>query len=187
MYRFPYPTVCLIVCCGLSVSSLLESVCSGSYLNRQEESVDDSVDQRRRTVGEIVAEPMELKMEALPENFDRRVPGGKQTSTRNGMTTTTARDANRDIKIMEDLKSGIVIEVTRNYGPQDFDALKKMHPELVDYVEMFPDRVDNHEIELNLAIKTVYRSRTLAELKKRHPEAFNIYRRYHAIAEEPIQ
>ena len=52
-------------------------------------------------------------------------------------------------------------------------------PELVDFVELFPKQVDNHQIELNLAIKSVFKARTPELLKTRHPEAFNIYRRYH--------
>ncbi len=176
-----------MACCGLCDFGLTASAGFCKMSSHQEEQADDRGGKPRRELEKLVAEPMELKMESLPENFDRRVQGGRKTSTRDGITTTTARDANRDIKIMEGLKTGIVIEVTRNYGPEDLAALGKMHPDLVDYVEMFPDQVDNHEIELNLAIKTVYHSPTLAELKKRHPEAFNIYRRYHTVAEEPVR
>ena len=168
MYRCFYPVVCFLTCCGLCDFDLIAAASLGKISHHQQEQADDRDDEPRRELEKIVAEPMELKMESLPENFDRRALGGKKTSTRDGLTTTSARDANREIKIMEGLKTGIVIEVTRNYGPQDLAALGKMHPDLVDYVEMFPDRIDNHEIELNLAIKTVYRSPTLAELKKRH-------------------
>lgn len=187
MYRCLHLIVWLMACCGFFNSCFAASAGIGGIIPRQEEQVDDRDDAPHRELEKIIAEPMEMKMDARPADFERRRQVGRQTSTRDGMTTTTVRDANRDIKIMEDQQSGIVVEVTRNYGPQDLVALRKKHPDLVDFVEMFPDRVGNHEIELNLAIKTVYRSANLAELKKRHPEAFNIYRRYLTVAEEPVR
>ena len=187
MYRCLQFIVWLMACCGLFACCIAGSAGVGRISPSQDEQANDRKDAPLREFEELAAERMEMKMEVQPADFDRRRQVGRQTSTRDGITTTTARDANREIKITEDGKSGILVEVTRNYGPQDLAALGKKHPELVDFVEMFPDRVDNHEIELNLAIKTVYRSPNLAELKKRHPEAFNIYRRYLTVAEEPVR
>jgi hypothetical protein len=84
----------------------------------------------------------------------------------------------RDIRIVEDPRSGVTVTIVRHYGPQDLDRLKNRLPELTDYIEMFPREMGDHQIELNLTIKSSFQARTAAELKVQHPEAFNLYRRY---------
>lgn len=101
-----------------------------------------------------------------------------QTVEKNGQLVTTASDSNRDVTITEGPGTRIHMEVVRHYTPKELHHLKRRHPELVDFIEMFPKQTGNHEIELNLSIKSVYDAASPKELQKQHAEIYSIYRRY---------
>ena len=77
-------------------------------------------------------------------------------------------------------KSGarLAVVVKRRYSPEDYGSLIERHPELADYIEMFPKKINGSEIEMSFSITTKYEARNLEELKEKHPTAFSLHRRY---------
>ena len=77
-------------------------------------------------------------------------------------------------------KSGarIAVVVKRRYSPEDYGSLIERHPELADYIEMFPKKINGSEIEMSFSITTKYEAKNLEELKEKHPTAFGLHRRY---------
>lgn len=84
----------------------------------------------------------------------------------------------RSIEILHDEKM-VKVTIKMTYGPDDSNLVTQRFPELSDYIELFPKQIDDNSIELSLAIRSVHSAKNLDELKKNHPKAFNLYRRYY--------
>lgn len=106
--------------------------------------------------------------------------GTRRSSSGDGETQTVKdRQGRRTIVMRVDEKDGILVEVAVDYGPNDKAELIRKHPELGDYVELFPKQVGEHQIELSMKIRSQYRARTSDELQEKYPDAFNLMRRYY--------
>ncbi len=184
MDRIPVCAILISLCGWFPADShaWLPTSSIGEYQEQEprSESEDEMADRKRFRERDLQVESAELQMLDDPsaKRGMARRSRGSGTVVKNGIKTTKSSDSTRDITITEDPPAGIVVEVTRHYGPDDIDLLKRRHPELVDYVELFPKQSGPHEIQLNLAIKSVYRAADLEQLKNRHPEAFSLYRRH---------
>ena len=93
--------------------------------------------------------------------------------------TVSDRQGRRTINMRQNPKEGIFVEIVMNYGPDDKAELIRNHPKLADYVELFPQQLDQSSIELNLTIRTKYRANTPEELKTKNQNAFNLFRKYY--------
>ncbi len=146
--------------------------------NQAEDGSPDPRQVRPEIESRSASMALTLESESGEENGQPRRRGGVQTKVENGVRTISVVEPERDIQIVEDPRTGIIVTLVRRYGPQDEARLKSRHPELADYVEMFPREIGDHQVELNLTITSTFRARTSAQLQTKHPEAFNLYRRY---------
>ena len=104
-------------------------------------------------------------------------PSTKQGEPVKNKDSVTDQDGKRTVQIKRE-NGRILIVVTRRYGPDEHALLAKKHPELADYIELFPKQIDDGEIGLTLEIKKKYEARSEAELEKKHPEIYQLFRRY---------
>lgn len=88
------------------------------------------------------------------------------------------QDRGREVKIVEDPDQGILIEVTQYFGPAQLQQLKDQHPELRDFIDLFPTSTGDHEIELNIGLKKKFEAANPDKLRARSVFAFGIYRRH---------
>ena len=101
--------------------------------------------------------------------------------------TVTDRQGRRSIKIIHNDEIGIYIEVVNTYGPEDTKQLIERHPELADYIELFPKQIGDNEIGLNISVKSKYAANTVEELQKNHAAGFNLYRRYYKKPKDTVR
>lgn len=117
-----------------------------------------------------------------PRNSAPRIGGaGKNRQLKDGgeTQTVTDRQGRRTIIMRVNQQQGVLVEVAIDYGPENKAELIRKHPELADYVELFPQQVGEHQVELSLKIRSQYRAQSPEELKTKHPNAFNLLRRYY--------
>ena len=110
---------------------------------------------------------------------DRNLPA--KANTQNGVRkndkSITDQNGKRTVSFQK-VGGKLVVSITRRYDSADIQQLRTRHPELSEYVEMFPQEIDDGRVELMLAITSKYEARNEEELKKKSNEAFNVYRRY---------
>lgn len=135
-----------------------------------DQSTTENLKPRRALKALPQAVPMELKFNAAEIEPARQTQQGPGRPAIDNNRT----EAGDDVQIREDDR-GIVVEVMRHYGPNDMDKLKQNHPDLADYVEMFPKQSGVHQIALNLDIQSVYRAANVQELQRKYPEAYHLY------------
>ena len=99
-------------------------------------------------------------------------------TVRGRIRTTLLGDRNHDVKIVEDPSRGIMMEITRHYSSKQLAMLKGKYPELSDYVDLFPTKIGDEDIELTISFKQKYKAREPAELKQQSLDAFQTYRRH---------
>jgi hypothetical protein len=122
-------------------------------------------------------QPMKRRTLQLVDGAADRT-GGANVTIRGKVRTTTLVDRGRDVKIVEDPNRGIVIEVTQHFGAAQMQQLKNQHPELRDYIDLFPTETGDHEIELNISLKKKFEAPDAKRLKVKSLFAFGIYRRH---------
>lgn len=105
--------------------------------------------------------------------------GSSRTSVVAGRARLETDEGSRHIVIEKHLKTGAIhMEITQFFGPEDMDRLKSQYPELTDYVDVFPDSIDGAKLELGISLTRTIDARSAAELEKKDPGSFNLYRRY---------
>lgn len=103
-----------------------------------------------------------------------------------GSTKRVAKDGTH---IFEDLNGrrtieikwddqGIEMVIVRRYSSSHTDSLLSRFPELEDYIALFPKNVRDHEIELNLGVKSTYQAADPEELKSKDRKVYGIFKRY---------
>ena len=111
-------------------------------------------------------------------------PSAPRISYENGIRTIKVKDGQRMIMIVEHPHRGITVEITRSYDPSKHGDLKRKIPELAEYVEMFPNEMDSHRIELSVKVVSTYKGETPEAIQDQNVGAYNIYRRYVKAADE---
>lgn len=106
-------------------------------------------------------------------------PSGNRSISRsvaNGITTTTVRESDREIKI-EETPDGIFMEVTRSYTKDDLESLRDSHPELAKALEAFPNEADGQSVQVSVRAISKYEAINPDDLQEEHPEAFKEFQR----------
>lgn len=111
------------------------------------------------------------------------LPGTPRISHNQGVRTIKVKDGNRGITITEDPYRGITVEVKRKFTPNKHGELKQKLPDLAEYIEMFPNQLDSHRVELTVDVVSTYKGQTEEDLQKQNMGAYNIYRRYSKMAD----
>lgn len=175
-----------ILCCGMCIFSWSSA---GSGVPRDTpvaEGTANVQDQERQEQQEQPPQPMKSRtMDAMAIHFADDNPefsADSPTDQRPKVQPNVTRSdlqGKRRVSIWHTAETGIVVEIVRRYGPTDLPQLLNRHPELADFVHLFPDRVGHSQIDLNLDLKTIYRAQTLEELRASNEEAFSLYQRYY--------
>jgi len=103
---------------------------------------------------------------------------GANVVVRGGVRTSSRVDRDRNVTIVEDPERGIVVEVTQHFDSTRMQQLKDQHPELRDYIDLFPTQIDDQQIELSISLKKRFEARNAQELKTKSLFAFSLYRRH---------
>ena len=86
----------------------------------------------------------------------------------------------RTIEMFEDkAKKQIYVEVTERYDPANHARLIRKHPQLEDYLNLFPRQIGSTQIEMVLNLKSRYQAKDREELKTNHPTAYNLFKRFY--------
>ena len=118
------------------------------------------------------------KMQLLGNDAEAQPENHPKVETRAGVRRTTLMDGGRQVTIVENPKRGIEMQIVRYYSASQLQELTAKYPELRDYVELFPQQIEDQEIELTLALKEKVKARTLESLKRKNKAAFEIYQRH---------
>ncbi|MCH2181581.1 MAG: hypothetical protein MK108_06200 [Mariniblastus sp.] len=103
---------------------------------------------------------------------------GPRVSVVNGVRTIEVEESSRKIKIVEDPQQGIYIEITKQYGPKELASLKNRMPELGEYIDLFPQQLNNSDIELSIGVTSKFTAANAEDLERQDQGAYNIYRRF---------
>jgi hypothetical protein len=103
---------------------------------------------------------------------------GPRVSVVNGVRTIEVEESSRKIKIIEDPQKGIYIEITKQYGPKELASLKNRMPDLGEYIDLFPEQLNNSDIELTIGVTSKYSAANAADLERQDQGAYNVYRRF---------
>lgn len=96
----------------------------------------------------------------------------------NGVKKITASE-NGVKTYIEEGEGGIIVKVTRRYGPEQMDILEEEHPGLYMAMKDFPTEVDDaEEVEVSVGVTKKYEAANAEELKENHPEIFKTYEKY---------
>ena len=108
----------------------------------------------------------------------------------NGRNSGTSKRVTKEgTHIFEDLTGRRTIEISmdddelelviiKQYSADQSGQLVERFPELEDYIALFPKNVKNHQIELNLTVRSVHKAKNSEELKKKDRKAYGIFKRY---------
>lgn len=168
-----------------SVYSQSERKAQQNDQEQQGEKDQDVDDQDENELGKVQRATLNNPPTESGPRRTRRAPSARNAPRAgvrggNGETqTATDRQGRRTITMRVNEQAGILVEVAIDYGPNDKDELIRKHPDLSDYVELFPQQVGEHQVELSIKIRSQYRAKTPEELKAKHPNAFNLMRRYY--------
>ncbi len=114
--------------------------------------------------------------------MDRSLSGSHrqvQMSVENGVTTIHATENGVKTYILEDPANGIVVKITRQYGPEQMDQLMEEHPDLYMSAKDFPTQTENAEaVEITVGVTREFAAPSAEALKEKHPEAFQVYTQY---------
>lgn len=103
---------------------------------------------------------------------------GPRVSVVNGVRTIEVEESSRKIKIIEDPQKGIYIEITKQYGPKELASLKNRMPDLGEYIDLFPEQLNNSDIELTIGVTSKYSAANAEDLERQDQGAYNVYRRF---------
>ena len=120
----------------------------------------------------------QTKMDVVGKVAGRKGQGRPRITNTGNVRTTMLVDRGRNIRVVEDPAKGILIEVIQHYGADQMKKLKDKYPELRDYIDLFPDQVAGHEIELTLSLKKKFQAPDAKRLKAKSLFAFGIYQRH---------
>ena len=102
-----------------------------------------------------------------------------QTSMENGVKKIRAVDNDIKTYIEEDPSNGILVKITKQYGPEDMDELMEQHPALYMSVKDFPAETEDAEsVEVSIGVTKTYEASSVDELKEKHPVAYEAYEKY---------
>jgi hypothetical protein len=108
----------------------------------------------------------------------RTTNSGPRVSVVNGVRTIEVEESSRKIKIIEDPQKGIYIEITKQYGPKELASLKNRMPDLGEYIDLFPEQLNNSDIELTIGVTSKYSAANAEDLERQDQGAYNVYRRF---------
>ena len=117
------------------------------------------------------------QMTLLGVEAGKKRNGARITNVGN-VRTTMLIDDGRNVKVIEDPEKGITVEIIELYGAKELQGLKEKYPELQDYIDLFPQKVGNHEIELQLSLKKKFQAPDATRLKIKSLFAHTIYQRH---------
>lgn len=102
-----------------------------------------------------------------------------QISIENGIKKIHAEEAGTKTYIEESRESGILVKITRQYGPDQMDELMEKHPGLYMSVKDFPATAENGAaVEVTIGVTEKFEAADSKELETRHPEVFKAYKKY---------
>ncbi len=113
--------------------------------------------------------------------------GSMFSSGSNMSMSTTIENGVKKIRVtengvktyIEEDENGIVLKITRRYGPEQMDILMEEHPGLYMAMKDFPTEVeDAEEIEVSVGVTKKYEAANAEELEEKHPEVFKSYQKY---------
>ena len=108
----------------------------------------------------------------------RTTNSGPRVSVVNGVRTIEVEESSRKIKIVEDPQKGIYIEITKQYGPKELASLKNRMPDLGEYIDLFPEQLNNSDIELTIGVTSKFSAANAEDLERQDQGAYNVYRRF---------
>lgn len=101
-----------------------------------------------------------------------------QMSMENGVKKIRATEDGVKTYI-EEGENGILVKVTKQYGPEQMDILMEEHPDIYMSMKDFPTETeDADEIEVSVGITKKYEASSADELKEKHPEIHKRYEKY---------
>ena len=103
---------------------------------------------------------------------------GPKVSVVNGVRTIEVEESSRTIKIVEDPQNGIYVEIKKQYGPKELASLKNRMPDLGEYIDLFPQQLNNNDIELSIGVTSKFTAANAEDLQQQDQGAYNIYRRF---------
>ena len=103
---------------------------------------------------------------------------GPKVSVVNGVRTIEVEESSRKIKIVEDPQNGIYVEIKKQYGPKELASLKNRMPDLGEYIDLFPQQLNNNDIELSIGVTSKFTAANAEDLQQQDQGAYNIYRRF---------
>ncbi|MCP4082428.1 MAG: hypothetical protein GY819_09675 [Planctomycetaceae bacterium] len=102
-----------------------------------------------------------------------------QVTLENGIKKTRAEENGIKTYIEELVEGGILMRVTRQYGPDDRDLLMEKHPDLYMSAKDFPATTEGAErVEVTIGVTQKIEVASIDELKLKHPEAYQSYLKY---------
>jgi hypothetical protein len=96
----------------------------------------------------------------------------------NGVKTTKINDNGQKFEFVESNEDGIVVKLTKSYGPDDLEALKEDYPDLAMHVTSFPTETEGAQVELQVNLLKEYKAQNVEQLEKESPEAFKVFEKY---------
>lgn len=102
-----------------------------------------------------------------------------QMSLENGVKKIRAEEAGVKTYIEESPDTGILIKITRQYGPDQMDDLREKHPGLYMSSKDFPATTDDGAtVEVTIGVTEKFAAANAEELEAEHPEIFKAYKKY---------
>jgi len=102
-----------------------------------------------------------------------------QMSLENGVKKIRAEEAGVKTYIEESLETGILVRITRQYGPDQMDELRDKHPGLYMSVKDFPSKTESEAtVEVTIGVTEKFEAADAKELEANHPEIFKAYEKY---------
>lgn len=167
----------ILLCCAtltglLAMSSAVAADQQGSNRKKQEPQEQEPSD-----VESSIGKGAITEMRFVDDDKHGVAGKTKKGFHRNSKKSVTDTNGKRTVTF-DKLPSGVMVSVARLYDPEDHANLIGKHPELSDYIEMFPKEIDGSQITMAFSITTKYQAKNLVELKEKHPDAYDLYQRY---------
>jgi len=96
----------------------------------------------------------------------------------NGFKTISVKEPNRDVEIVIHMDGRIRVGLTRQFGPDELDALIRRAPQLERYVNSFPKTAGGKTVQLSIGLTTTVEGQNADDLRRQDIAAFNLYQRY---------
>ncbi len=102
-----------------------------------------------------------------------------QVTMEDGIKKIRAEENGLKTYIEESAGGGILMRLTRQYGPDDMDLLMEKHPDLYMSAKDFPATTEGAEaVEVTIGITQKIEAASVDALKVQHPEAYKAFLKY---------